>query len=334
MPDVKGMINDPQFQGLSLADQQSALSQLDPAFGQLQQADFVRTVQGIRGAKAAPNAGLAPSSPPPVVNMETSGLGNVYGFLKGTAKPPLAQLTNPIGISSQGVPVPANTKPFDIRQAIKNMSLTNAVSESANEATALNPIVTGQGAEGVGETASNIAMLVGGLRGGIKALPSKARASAGFAEVERAAANVPVDVSGPGTTALRMRELAGRGGQLPKVVKDFINRVTDPNKGPLTYQEARDFYSNASGRLSDAEAAKLKPNMKFWLGQFTRDLDGSIRDSAESVGKGQQYGQAMSEYRNAARLRSAAKEGAKWAGRGALGVGGAEAVKKLWKLVP
>ena len=56
------------------------------------------------------------------------------------------------------------------------------------------------------------------------------------------------------------------GGTMPKVLRDFIKRTTDPNQGPLTYEEARQFYSNASTRLSAEEAApnrKLRPTPRW-----------------------------------------------------------------------
>jgi hypothetical protein len=88
------------------------------------------------------------------------------------------------------------------------------------------------------------------------------------------------------------------------VVRDFIKRTTDPdeNQSPLTYEEARQFYSNASSRLSAEDAQRLAPQAKRPLSQFTRDLGSAIQDTRDQAGRLQDYLDAMSEYRSPARL--------------------------------
>lgn len=116
-----------------------------------------------------------------------------------------------------------------------------------------------------------------------------------------AAKDVPINVNGPGDVALRTQQLAESGGAMPKVVRDFLKRVTDPDKGALTYSEARDFYTNAT-RISADEAGA--PVMKRQVGDFTRTLNSAIEEAAEHSGKLDTYQQAMHEYHNAMRLRA------------------------------
>jgi hypothetical protein len=137
-----------------------------------------------------------------------------------------------------------------------------------------------------------------------KAIPSTARAGAALDDVMTAARNLPVDLTDVGNVALRTRDLASSGGSMPKVISDFIKRATDPNKGPLTYGEARDFYSNAT-RLSADEFNRLTPVMKKQVGQFTGALNRSISDSAGTLGLAPKYEDAMAEYASAK----------KWSGR-------------------
>lgn len=113
-----------------------------------------------------------------------------------------------------------------------------------------------------------------------------------------AAHDVPIDLSEVGDVALRTRELASSGSQMPKAVADFLRRTTDPNRPPLTYAEARDFASNAS-RIAFDESQRLTPTMRRQVSQFSQALNGAIEQAADSVGKGDLYRQAMAEYADA-----------------------------------
>lgn len=138
----------------------------------------------------------------------------------------------------------------------------------------------------------------------LDSIPTKAKAGALFNEAASAANPVPVDVTAPGNTALRIQEAAGRGGSMPKVVRDFINRATKPDSKPLTYEEARDFYQNAS-RLSANETQRLTPNQQRMVGQFARDLGDSISGAADQAGVKPQYQGAMQQYRQASKVQKA-----------------------------
>ena len=136
--------------------------------------------------------------------------------------------------------------------------------------------------------------------------PTRAAAGAKFQQVMSKAANVPVDISGPGNVALRIQELAERGSSMPMVARRFLQRVTDPNKGPLTYQEARDFASNVS-RLSANEFGRLTPKMGAEVHKLRVALNKAVGDAATSAGKGPEYFSAMKEYARAARHAETAK---------------------------
>lgn len=172
----------------------------------------------------------------------------------------------------------------------------------------------------------------------VEVIPTAEKAGAKFAEVMGAAHSVPINVNLPGDVALRTQQLAESGGSLPKVVRDFLKRVTDPDKGPLTYQEGRDFYSNAT-RISADEAQRLTPVMKRQVGQFTAALNASLSQAADQVGKLDQYQQAMSEYHNAMRMRALGEglkgaltsTAAKAVGTAGAGAAGAYAVRELLK---
>lgn len=171
------------------------------------------------------------------------------------------------------------------------------------------------------------------------AIPQASRAGQKFSEVMEAAKELPVDVRGPGDSALRYFELKKAGGSNIKVLNDFLNRVASPEAGPLTYKEARDFYSNAT-RISVDDSLKISPVMRRQLSEFTNSLGDAIQDTADQAGKLDQYTEAMKEYHAAMRLRAVgagikdlltSKTAAAAAATGAGGAVGAYAVRELLK---
>lgn len=140
------------------------------------------------------------------------------------------------------------------------------------------------------------------IKGAKAAIPSTARAGVNFQEVMGAAKNVPIDISAPGNAALRIMQLSERGGTMPKVVRDILKRMTDPNKPPMAYEEARDFASNVS-RLSADEYSRLTPALKREVGNLRVTLNHAVEKAAASAGKGPQYKAAMKEYAKASQGR-------------------------------
>lgn len=185
--------------------------------------------------------------------------------------------------------------------------------------------------------------LIGGATGGLIGAGGKlisefapearaARAGSALNDVKAAAGGVPIDTGKVGDAAFEVQRLAGSGGRMPKVVNDFLRRATDPGKGPLTYAEARDFYSNAT-RISFDEMNTLTPVMKRALGQFTKELGTSIEGAAGQAGQAETYRGAMKDYSGAMRTRDAIDEGKNLIGKAAkVGAGtaiGGYAVKKI-----
>lgn len=194
--------------------------------------------------------------------------------------------------------------------------------------------MTGMGAAGREAVEHPVATLaMAAVPGVIKPpIPSSARAGAKFQQVMAVAKDAPVDISGPGNAALRIMQLSERGGTMPKAVRDLLKRVTDPEKGPLRYEEARDFASNIS-RLSADEFNRLTPALKREVGNLRVTLNHAIEKTAASVGQGKTYQSAMKEYRRAARGREIvddAKDFAKrWAIPGGIATYGANKLADL-----
>lgn len=145
---------------------------------------------------------------------------------------------------------------------------------------------------------------------------SSARAGQNIQAATQAAAEAPVNVEKVGEAGLRALDLKAAGGRLPRAAEQFMRRITDPEKAELTFEEARDFYSNIS-RLSANEYNNLNPTMQRQVGAMRSALHEALVDSAETVGKGQQYAKGISEYRRSFQAQELAKKVAKAVGVGA-----------------
>lgn len=164
----------------------------------------------------------------------------------------------------------------------------------------LQPSNTAQKVGGYAEGGAEIALPF--LRGA-SALPSTERAGQAFQSVMSAAADNPVPITDELSGALsRYQDLVDAGGSRSLSVSKLLNRITDPQQGPMTYEEGRDFYSNLS-RLSANEMNRLSPVMQRQVTTIKGALNNAIQQTATSAGQGAQYAGAMSEYAKAMRLR-------------------------------
>jgi hypothetical protein len=144
------------------------------------------------------------------------------------------------------------------------------------------------------------------------ALPNAARAGAKFQSVMSTAKDIPIDISGPGNAALRILQLSERGGGVPpRPVMQFAQRVTNPKKPPMTYDEARDFASNIS-RLSANEFNRLTPVVHREVAGLRVALNKAVGEAASQAGRGSDYASAMKEYARAMQMKNVADK--LWAG--------------------
>ena len=137
-----------------------------------------------------------------------------------------------------------------------------------------------------------------------KLSPEAMKQSAGslLQSVAKDANKVPVQLDNAGDAALRLMDWQKKT-QLGPTVNKFLNRITNPNAGPLTYSEGRDFYQ-LLGRLSSDEASKLPPAVQRDLTQMVVGLKQDIGNSAEQVGRSVDYYKGLGDYATAMRLQS------------------------------
>jgi hypothetical protein len=126
--------------------------------------------------------------------------------------------------------------------------------------------------------------------------------------------------------ASQAQELSDAGANgMPRVISKFVAGVTDPEKAPIAWDEARRFYSNVS-RPSANEYQGMNPQMAAQVGKFAGAFNDALRATATAAGKGDEYSQAMQLYRTSKvwqRFGSNLWEGFKralpYAGPGAIG---------------
>lgn len=163
------------------------------------------------------------------------------------------------------------------------------------------------------------------IKRGVAMIPTRAKAGQAFQQVAAKVGSNPVDVSRVGDVALRINQLAERGGRRPKVVFDFLKRATDPAKAEPTFNEMRDFYSNIS-RLSVEETRSLPPVIRRELTNMRVALDKALTATAAAGGQGEVYKAAMRKYAIASRMRELSEKAAKY---GATAIGAGAAYKLL-----
>ncbi len=161
-------------------------------------------------------------------------------------------------------------------------------------------------------------------------IPSTEKAAKILGDVAEHANNVPVRMNNTWPALDEFLLYAHSGGTQPKVITDMLSRLDDLQKGPMTYEDARRFYTNIS-RLSDQEMSTLNPNMRRLMGGVKEAFKKDIGDAAGQVNQAANYYKGLKEYAKAAKLEKAADEMWKWALRlgatAAIGGAGYEGVK-------
>lgn len=218
----------------------------------------------------------------------------------GAALSPRAESQQPIfGQGKSPIQVMAN-EPLPVGSP---SAVYNAVAEPAQR------IGSGDVAGGVGQAGAELlkAYLLKKAGESLGSQPSnpagadllKQSASQRFSALDSSIPNNPVAVTNELSSALsRYQQLVERGGSRSLTVSKLLNRVTNPQAGPLSYTEARDFYSNLS-RLSSNEFNNLTPKMQAQVGKITQELGKSIQQTTNQAGMGETYSDAMRMRREA-----------------------------------
>lgn len=179
-------------------------------------------------------------------------------------------------------------------------------------------------AQRVGKVGEQVAEVAIPALKGARMIPNAARAGQKLQGVLQAAKDVPLDVNAAGDVALRIQQLAERGGTMPRMVRGFLQRATDPTKAPINFDEGRDFYSNIS-RLSKDEYGRLTGPVQREVGNLRAALNSTLQSAADTVGQGENYAKGIKEYAQAAKLSNYKDALIKALGKGLPVAGGAGA---------
>jgi hypothetical protein len=166
-----------------------------------------------------------------------------------------------------------------------------------------------------------------------KVNPSAMKEAAGglLQSVAHDANKVPVSLDNAGDAALKLMDWQKKT-QLGPTLNKFLNRITNPKLGPMTYEEGRDFYSLLS-RMSADEQLKMAAPVKYQVQQLTAGLRQDIGNSAETVGRAADYYKGLGDYAKAARLQDWYDTAKTYAVRGALAAAGGGAASAGGKMI-
>lgn len=171
---------------------------------------------------------------------------------------------------------------------------SGALQAAAVPASFIAPEAAEAGAAGAGKAA-------GALIDKVNPAAMKEAAGGLLQSVAHDANQIPVQLDNSGDAALRMMDWQKKT-QLGATVNKYLNRITNPKMGPLTYEEARKWYQLLGGLSSD-EAGKLAPPVRRDLVQMVVGLKQDIGNAADQVGRASDYYKGMGDYATAAKYQ-------------------------------
>jgi hypothetical protein len=173
---------------------------------------------------------------------------------------------------------------------------------------------------GVGEAGGMLATggLLKGAASAVNAVPRIGRAGEMFNSLNTDLADTPVPLIRAAQPLQRVTEIGERGSTLPTSVNKLLLRsqMTEP----MTFPEARDYQGSLSD-LSASDKLAMNGRVRGGVAQLNKGLYGDVFDAANKAGRGEDYANAMKEYRQAAQIRNGLKTAGKIAIGGAVAGG-------------
>jgi hypothetical protein len=290
-PNVKGMVNDPDFLSLAPADQRNALSRLtkDTSFSALSDADTLRFVSGLRSTvsakpdaisqqMAAAQAG-AGVKPPGLTLPQPQFIGSQAP----ASEQALAGLAGAKRGAEEAVGVPPDSK-TPVRDVLS--SLNQQVNQAATTPWAQGgPLygtmaMMGRGVKGLaqgaveggktavqGAQANNVEQFYEGAGRGI-ASAAMLKGTAGKATTEAVQGYQGVPKAGPATAGMKY-------GGVPATVEKLANRI------PVASQPLKKVYAQVASNFSDAVADSVSKTAGI-TGDAS-DLVGTMAKGSEAI---------------------------------------------------
>jgi hypothetical protein len=180
------------------------------------------------------------------------------------------------------------------------------------------------------EAAQTLTPAIKGAWEAIPSIPTTSRAGKLFTEVMDAAKDKPVNLTRTQPALERVAQLTDAGAPVQTAPNKLLLR--SQTISPLSYQDARDFYSNISN-LSAQDKLGMNGPMKKAVGDLRVALKADIGDTAATVGKGPQYEKAMKQYQAAMRNKNAAKTVGNYAVKTGATAAGLGAAYSVWDML-
>lgn len=298
--------------------------------------ELQRLVQASSGGDAGNTSGNT-VTPPEKPQGGLSSYGEASGLtgLKNLVMHPLDTLAKlPEGLVNEGERVGSqlkeawNTPNNEPMKAIdRTLYATPFVGANFKKADEQQAAGNTKGAIGTGLGAlTSIAAMGAGTGAAADAIPSTARAGDLFESLNKDLAQTPVPLKATLKPLQRITEIGERGSTLPTAVNKLLQR--SQSIADMTFPEARDYQSSLSD-LSATDKMAMGGRVSGGLKQLSKALYTDIQDAAEKAGRGEDYSQAMKEYRQGSGLKESAKAAGKLALKGAGAYGGYTALKDL-----
>lgn len=215
-----------------------------------------------------------------------SGNSQAVGDFMGSLPLGLAKMAQGAGETGQG----------NVAQGAKDVG-SGALQAATIPSSVVAPEAAEATAAGAGKVASTVASKVPVLN----AAALKESAGGLLQSVAHDANQVPVKLDNAGDAALSLMNWQ-KITQLGPTINKFLNRVTNPKLGPLTYEEGRDFYQ-VLGKMSAEETMKLAPAIRRDLTQMVVGLKQDLGNAADTVGRAADYYQGMQDYATGAKYQ-------------------------------
>lgn len=170
----------------------------------------------------------------------------------------------------------------------------------------------------------------------IESIPSKSHAVSVLNDIERAAHDLPVEMTQTTPALEKFGESVETGGKNALVLSKLARNINPksprlnmlarmeselsgepmepPSPEPITFPKARGFYENVSrvtrrpGILRRAVESPREPAFRFDAGPVRQALHSDLINAAQSLGRGEDYANAIKEYAQNAKLRGFLKK--------------------------
>lgn len=309
LPTPQQVWGDPDFVQLNPGEQAKVMRQIDPDFAGLAVPEQMNAVMSLRqrGSKAqtqpVPEGTISAVHNDGIQAQASDWLNKLESDVRhGGTETVVGRALHFMGARGTDMGVPESVSNQIASPVLGPIKTAQGVAEG-------NPLKT---AGGLLQTATLPSAFAGpgAAETAINKIPSAKYGGQLINSVAKDANKLPVALDNASQAASKLMDWQ-QTTQLGPTINKFLNRITAPDKGPLTYEEARRFYQ-VLGRLSSGEANNLAPAVNRDLAQLMNGLRQDIGNTAAAAGRGDDYYEGMSNFAQAMKMKQAAAKVGKY----------------------